>query len=97
MRKRIGMKISKTIGVLAFACGGLVVSLVDQATAQPQDRGHAVEDLLAGNFRWTASGPLLGINPKNLPASPDNPWVAVKDPSIVHFQGRWHLFCSLRK
>jgi hypothetical protein len=43
------------------------------------------------------SGPLLGIEPDNLPPSPENPWHAVKDPSIVSYQARQHLFCTLRK
>ena len=53
--------------------------------------------LLAGELRWRASEPLLAVNPKRLPPSPDNPWHAVKDPSVVRYQDRWHLFCTLRK
>lgn len=87
---------------LSFAAGLLWALQVAEAVetgaavANPP-RAHAVEDLLAGNFRWRARQPLLSINPANLPDSSDNPWVAVKDPSIVRYHERWHLFCTLRK
>lgn len=44
-----------------------------------------------------AVGPLVAVDPDNLPPSADHPWVAIKDPSIMRFQSRWHLFCSLRR
>ena len=45
----------------------------------------------AGRFRWTASAPLVS------PAlRPDDPCYSVKDPSIVRYQDRWHLFCTIR-
>jgi hypothetical protein len=44
-----------------------------------------------GDFRWTLSKPLVS------PAvRPDDPCYSVKDPSIVSFGGRWHLFCTIR-
>ncbi len=58
---------------------------------------NSIESLLAGSFRWTVSELLLSADPARLPVSRANPWVAVKDPSIVRFDHRWHLFCSLRK
>jgi hypothetical protein len=67
---------------LAFAC---------LAAFAIQDRE------LKGNFRWKASRPLLSVVAENLPPSPDNPWFSVKDPSVVRHDGRWHLFCTLRK
>ena len=57
----------------------------------------AVARLLEGAFAWRSSRPLLRADPKNLPRSDENPWYAVKDPSIVRFKDRWHLFCTLRK
>ncbi len=76
-----------------------VAGAVEIGAAEPSSRSdHRVKDLLSGKFCWKASQPLLGIKPTNLPvASPDNPWVAVKDPSIVRYNERWHLFCTLRK
>ncbi len=58
---------------------------------------HAQTVWDTGKFSWTASPPLVSVAANHLPASPDNPWLAVKDPSIVHHDGRWHLFCTLRK
>jgi dienelactone hydrolase len=42
-------------------------------------------------FRWTVSPPLVA--PAQRPA---DPCFAVKDPSVVFFAGRWHLFCTIR-
>jgi len=45
----------------------------------------------SGRFKWTASAPLLS------PAHrPEDPCYSVKDPSIVRFDNRWHLFCTIR-
>ena len=50
-----------------------------------------------GHFRWTVGQPFLSVKSAQLPPSPEHEWVAVKDPSIVRFNDRWHLFCTLRK
>ena len=50
-----------------------------------------------GDFHWQVSSPLLSIDPQRLPESTEHPWIAVKDPSIVRYHDRWHLFCTLRK
>lgn len=60
-----------------------------------QPRGDS--PLLTGEFRWRSSEPLLAVNPARLPQSADNPWHAVKDPTVVRYQDRWHIFCTLRK
>jgi hypothetical protein len=61
-----------------------------QASTQPEGQG-AVARLLAGEFRWNVSGPLIG------PASrPSDPCCAIKDPSVVYHNGRWHVFCTIR-
>lgn len=49
-----------------------------------------------GHFQWAVSPPLLSVDAKQLPPT-DHAWIAVKDPSIVRFEDRWHLFCTLRK
>ena len=41
--------------------------------------------------RWTASRPLVG--PVN---HGDDLCYSIKDPSIVRYDGRWHLFCTIR-
>lgn len=47
-----------------------------------------------GRFRWKASPPLIDVGPGA--AEPD-PHLAIKDPTFVLYQGRWHLFATLRK
>lgn len=56
--------------------------------------GQLPED---GRFHWRVSSPLLEVNANQLPESEAHPWIAVKDPSIVRFEDKWHLFCTLRK
>jgi endo-1,4-beta-xylanase len=43
------------------------------------------------SFSWTTGKPI--IDPAHF-ANTD--WIALKDPSIVHHGGRYHLFCTLR-
>ena len=46
---------------------------------------------LPGRFEWVVGPPLVS------PADrPDDPCHAIKDPTIVRYGGRWHLFCSIR-
>ncbi len=46
---------------------------------------------IAGGFRWTAGPPLIA------PADRDGDhYYSVKDPSIVRYGGRWHMFCTVR-
>src|SRR4051812_20008311 len=61
-----------------------------ETTTRPDD-GKAVDAVLAGNFKWTCSAPLVA------PVRRENdPCFSVKDPSIVYHDGRWHLFCTIR-
>lgn len=48
--------------------------------------------LSTGDFRWTATEPLIGP----LPGGTD-PDVALKDPTVVCHEGRWHLFATHRR
>ena len=58
---------------------------------ESQAADQSADALRSGRFKWTASEPLLS------PASrPDDPCYSVKDPSIVRFDNRWHLFCTIR-
>jgi hypothetical protein len=45
----------------------------------------------SGDFRWLATEPL--VSPANRTT---DPCYSVKDPSIVRYEGRWHLFCTIR-
>ena len=44
-----------------------------------------------GEFRWTVGAPVLSAAKR-----PEDPCFSVKDPSIVSFGDRWHLFCTIR-
>lgn len=65
----------------------------------------AEDPFQSGQFRWRVSDPLLSVEMAQLPDSIDDPserpgehpWISVKDPSIVRYDDRWHLFCTLRK
>lgn len=43
------------------------------------------------SFSWLSSPPLVSPIDR-----PEDPCISVKDPTIVHHGGRWHLFCSIR-
>ncbi|QDT04037.1 Alpha-L-arabinofuranosidase C precursor [Rubripirellula lacrimiformis] len=49
-----------------------------------------------GNFRWQVSAPLIRADADRLPPADPDPWIAVKDPSVVRYNNRWHVFCTLR-
>lgn len=61
------------------------------AFTQETDRAKASERLLAGRFDWVAGAPVLAAARR-----PADPCFAVKDPSIVRFNERWHLFATIR-
>jgi hypothetical protein len=46
---------------------------------------------LPKEFFWRSSPPLVA--PKPVAGDPKH---AIKDPSVVHYDGRWHLFCTAR-
>jgi hypothetical protein len=87
-----------TMSNLTRAAISFVAILLMNCSTLAEDRkSDAGNALLTGNFRWRSSEPLLAVNPERLPPSPDNPWHAVKDPSVIRYGDRWHLFCTLRK
>jgi len=52
---------------------------------------RAEENLLAGRFNWTVSPPLVE------PLQREGEQIySVKDPTIVRYKDRWHLFCTIR-
>src|SRR4051812_31617187 len=69
----------------AVAAWGLIsLCLVTHVLAQD-------DPLRSGNFRWTVSPPLVA------PADrPQDPCYSVKDPSVVRYGDRRHLFCTIR-
>src|SRR2546426_7349380 len=63
----------------------------DSKAFSDTDRQRAIENLRVGRFNGTVGAPLVA------PASrPEDPCFSVKDPTIVHYDGRWHLFCTIR-
>ncbi|HOW71798.1 MAG TPA: non-reducing end alpha-L-arabinofuranosidase family hydrolase [Phycisphaerae bacterium] len=74
---------------------GLLLATASAAWAASPESSPAASvagaRLLAGEFRWTTGPPLVG------PADrPEDPCQAVKDPTIVRYQDRWHVFCTIR-
>ena len=86
------------MNILARIAMSVIAILLVHVSLHAQDRQKdAISPVRTGNFHWRSSKPLLALNHERLPASPDNPWHAVKDPSVIRYQDRWHLFCTLRK
>src|SRR5262245_703513 len=51
----------------------------------------AENPLQSGSFQWRCFEPVLAPVER-----PDDPCYSVKDPTIVRFDGQWHLFCTIR-
>ncbi len=86
---------AKTLPLAAITCSILALTCVPAEaqmanTTRPVD-SPAVKALLQGRFHWVASQPLIA--PATRPADPCH---AIKDPSVVHYGGRWHVFCTIR-
>ena len=77
----------KMLGIRTSILVGLVLAFTPDAATVAAD---AVADLLAGQFHWTATAPLIGPEPAT-----DRSF-SIKDPSVVFFEGRWHLFATIR-
>jgi hypothetical protein len=95
-----GDKMRSLLGSLVVV-GLLMVSSIgaqDSATDASKVNSVSLPNWLeTGEFQWTSSEPLLQVKPGLFPDAAEHPWVAIKDPSIVRTQDRWHLFCSLRR
>ncbi|MCS6860170.1 MAG: non-reducing end alpha-L-arabinofuranosidase family hydrolase [Abditibacteriales bacterium] len=81
------------VALLCAAVGALLWSANERTggAALSSTSQRAVDNLLAGVFRWTVSPPLVAPVER-----PEDPCYAVKDPSVVFYEGRWHLFCTIR-
>jgi len=73
---------------MAYAAVGLVLMLGMGAGVPAR---QAEKELLAGEFKWVASQPIL----QAVQADGEN-WISVKDPSVVRYKDSWHLFCTVR-
>lgn len=77
----------RIVGLLALA---LVSSMA--FTSEPSTpSSDSLANLPAGRFRWTVGPPLVSAA-----ARTENPSVSMKDPTIVRYEDRWHLFCTIR-
>ncbi len=59
--------------------------------AAPKTNLQAIDVFLSGRFKWKVSEPLVAP----LQRTGDRTY-SVKDPTIVRYKGRWHLFCTVR-
>ncbi|MEA3225888.1 MAG: hypothetical protein U9Q07_08045, partial [Planctomycetota bacterium] len=70
--------------------GLVLIGLALPTLAGAQSQG-SVTDPLPGEFSWVLDSPVL------TPADPpDDERFSVKDPTIVEFEGDWHLFYAVR-
>jgi len=77
--------------LLAAACAGFVTIRSAGRLGPAAERQRGIGRLLAGSFKWRVTPPLVGPAQRT-----EDPCVSVKDPSIIYFQDRWHLFCTIR-
>ena len=75
------------MSVLALTAGAPLVGKAGWETSE--QRG--IENLLTGKLRWSSSPPLL----EPVDADGDQ-YYSVKDPSVVRYDGRWHVFFTIR-
>lgn len=72
----------------------IVITVLFSALCPAQQMATGVtqaNSLSTGSFNWIASPPVLE------PTEVDGEnWLSVKDPSIVRYKDRWHLFCTVR-
>jgi hypothetical protein len=71
-----------------------MAAVAGQGASESSDKAQSEStsfDLLAEKISWTVGPPLVS------PAErPSDPCFSVKDPSVVYYNGRWHLFCTIR-
>jgi hypothetical protein len=78
----------KTTLTLIVATALILTLTVSSSAAEDQT---PADKLLAGRFNWTISEPLVAPAPH-----PTDPRHAVKDPTVVRYNGKWHVFCTIR-
>jgi len=66
----------------------VVCSQASGAEAEPSPQGKGV-GILSGDFKWNTGEPVLMA-----PQAVEEDWVAIKDPSVVRYKDRWHVFTS---
>ncbi len=80
---------------VVFLCGVLFFAQIflAEGAGVPSAYGkqQPIDNFLAGEFKWMVTSPLV-----HLGEYPGEFLYSVKDPSIVYYQGKWHLFCTIR-
>src|SRR5262245_51648680 len=74
------------MSVSILTAGVLVGKVSQEASAQGR-----IESLLTGKLQWSSSPPLL----EPVDADGDQ-YYSVKDPSVVRYDRRWHVFFTIR-
>lgn len=77
--------------LISFLALGVVKMSATAHQPPSASASQAVADLLAGRFQWKISQPLVAPVER-----PQDPCYSVKDPSVIFYKGRWHLFCTIR-
>ncbi|MGD1893459.1 MAG: non-reducing end alpha-L-arabinofuranosidase family hydrolase [Cyclobacteriaceae bacterium] len=70
---------------LAFACNSPSSEVKKTESAEQPPK------TLSSNFTWTTGAPIIDTDQFG-----EDEWIAIKDPSIVRYDDRYHLFCTLR-
>lgn len=76
----------------------LILTTLITAEVMGAQETQETQDQRAGGpeFRWKVQPPFLRLDGERFPPV-EKPWVAIKDPSIVRHEDRWHLFCTIRR
>ncbi len=70
-----------------------LTALTLAALCAPQPGGDQMPAwLTTGDLRWTCSQPVLSPDQR-----PDDPAYSVKDPTVVRYDDRWHVFITVRR
>lgn len=96
------LKVRRTDSSKVVLLLALVLTIAGCAGAAPKkqtltpavctfDRQQALDDFIAGNFKWLVSEPLVAVGPHET-----DPRHAIKDPTVVRYNGRWHVFTTIR-
>jgi hypothetical protein len=81
------MKVSISLRVIVLP----LVCVMFPACEKPATGSGRADPPVSSRFEWIAGEPLL--QPRMLDGVH---WIAVKDPSVVRYAGKWHLFCTVR-
>src|SRR4029453_3041903 len=70
-----------------FTALAIILSLIVPCSAQAQ--APTTAPALTGPFNWMSTSPIIRARPDG-----QHPINAIKDPSIVYYNGRWHVYAT---